>query len=95
MQLDPQAQSSARPEGDGFFSVGVVGNYADSDETRFLLTPEASGLICSSGIRLVMEADAGIDISFTNEAYAGFGVEIGTREQALKCDIVLDRKSVV
>ena len=89
MQLDPQAQSSARPEGDGFFSVGVVGNYADSDETRFLLTPEASGLICSSGIRLVMEADAGIDISFTNEAYAGFGVEIGTREQALKCDIVL------
>ena len=89
--MDPEPQAAAQCQEDSRrqISVGMVANYRDSGETRFLLTPEASGLIVSSGIRLMMESDAGIDISFSNEAYAGFGVGIVSREEALKCDIVL------
>ena len=73
----------------GKITVGLLANYADSDETRFLLTPEACGLICSSGFRIVMEPDAGIDVSFPNEAYTDAGVEIADRDVALKADVVL------
>ena len=44
----------------------MVGNYADSDETRLLLTPEACGMLTSSGIQVSMEAGAGVDISFSD-----------------------------
>lgn len=69
--------------------IGVLSNYADTDETRFLLTPEACGMLTSGGIRISMEAGAGIDISFKDETYAEYGVKIVTREEALKCNIVL------
>lgn len=69
--------------------IGLLGNYADTDETRFLLTPEACGMLTSGGIRISMESGAGVDISFKDETYAEYGVKIVSREEALKCGIVL------
>ena len=71
------------------FSLGLVGNYSDTDETRFLLTPEGSGLLTSSGIKVLMEKGAATDISFPDSSYRDFGVSIVTRSEALKADIVL------
>lgn len=69
--------------------IGLLGNYQDTDETRFLLTPEACGLLTSAGIKISMEAGAGVDISFSDEKYAEYGVRIVTREEALKCPVVV------
>ncbi len=69
--------------------IGLLANYADSEETRFFLTPEACGVLCSSGLSIVMEAGAGIDISFADEAYADQGVLIADRQEVLKADVVL------
>lgn len=69
--------------------IGLTANYADTDETRFLLTPEACGLLTSAGIRISMEAGAGVDISFSDEKYSEYGVRIVSRDEALKCNTVL------
>lgn len=87
--LEPELKIVAHTEKDGMMSVGLPANYADNEETRFLLTPEACGMFTSAGIRVIMEADAGIDISFSDDAYAEFGVEIVSRDEALKADVVL------
>ena len=73
----------------GRYTIGLVGNYSDSDGTRFLLTPEACGLLTSAGYHIMMESGAAVDISFTDDAYAEFDVKITTREEALQADIVL------
>lgn len=87
--LDPELKVISTIEKEGKFSIGLPANYADNEETRFLLTPEACGLLTSAGFHVVMEADAGIDISFSDDAYAEYGVEIADREKALKGDVVL------
>lgn len=69
--------------------IAMVANYGDTDETRVPLTPEACGLLTSSGFRVMMEQGAGIDISFPDEAYAEYGVKIVTRPEALKAKTVL------
>lgn len=69
--------------------IALLANYADSDETRMLLTPEACGLLTSSGLKVAMEEGAGIDISFSDESYADYGVQITSREEALGASIVL------
>lgn len=69
--------------------IGLVGNYDDTDETRVLLTPEACGLLTSGGHVIAMESGAGIDVSFSDESYAEYGVKIVTRDQALQADLVL------
>ncbi|MCH5239225.1 MAG: hypothetical protein J1F38_03300 [Muribaculaceae bacterium] len=74
---------------DAKFTLGLVGNYSDTDETRFLLTPEGSGLLTSGGIRVLMEKGAATDISFPDSSYREFGVNIVTRSEALKADVVL------
>ncbi|MCH5228675.1 MAG: hypothetical protein J1F12_01605 [Muribaculaceae bacterium] len=74
---------------DASFTLGLVANYADTDETRFLLTPEGSGLLTSSGIKVLMEKGAATDISFPDASYREFGVNIVTRSEALKADVVL------
>ncbi|MDE6271815.1 MAG: hypothetical protein K2M31_02270 [Muribaculaceae bacterium] len=87
--LDPELRVITEIEGDGKFTIGLPANYADDEETRFLLTPEACGLITSAGLKIKMEADAGIDVSFSDEAYAEYGVQITDRESVLKADLVL------
>ena len=88
-ELDPQPQAAIKEEAPKSLTIGLVGNYADTDETRFLLTPEGSGLLTSSNIRLLMEKGAATDISFPDSSYREFGVEIVTREEALQADVVL------
>lgn len=87
--LDPELKVISDIENKGGFTIGLPANYADDEETRFLLTPEACGMITSAGLKIKMEPDAGIDISFTDEAYAEFGVEIADRDSVLASDIVL------
>lgn len=89
MGFDPEPDQILVDEMGGGFVIGILGNNPDNDETRFLLTPEACGMLTSSGIKIRMEAGAAVDISFKDEQYAEFGVEIVTREQALLSDVVL------
>lgn len=71
------------------YNVGLLANYPDSEETRFFLTPEACGVLISAGLSISMEAGAGVDISFDDDAYASQGVAIVDREKALACSVVL------
>ena len=87
--LEPELKLITEFDHHGALSVGVVANYADDEETRFLLTPEACGLLTSAGITLLVEEGAGIDISFSDEAYAEFGAKISSRDEALKANVVL------
>ena len=84
-QLDPVETDTIEAS----LTLGLVANYSDTDETRFLLTPEGSGLLTSSGIRVLMEKGAATDISFPDSSYREFGVNIVTRNEALKADVVL------
>lgn len=88
-ELETQAEVEVLERPTQGIHVGLLGNYPDTDETRFLLTPEACGMLTSGGIRISMEAGAGVDISFKDETYAEYGVKIVTREEALKCPIVV------
>lgn len=87
--LDPEPQTATVDNLGGLFKIGLAANYADTDETRFLLTPEACGMLTSSGLHISMESEAGVDISFSDDDYAKFGVEIVDRDSMLKSDIVL------
>lgn len=87
--LEPELKLITEFDHQGALTVGLVANYADDEETRFLLTPEACGLLTSAGITLNVEEGAGVDISFSDEAYAEFGAKICSREEALKSNVVL------
>ncbi|MDE6297830.1 MAG: hypothetical protein K2L89_08280 [Muribaculaceae bacterium] len=89
MTLDPQEMVETIERVEAGLKIGMVGNYPDTDETRMLLTPEACGMLTSSGIKVCMEAGAGVDISFSDATYAEYGVEIVTRDEALRSPLVL------
>lgn len=89
MQLDPQPALQEEKEGRKSLYIGLAANYPDSEETRFLLTPEACGLLTSASMSVCMEAGAGIDIDFSDEKYAEYGVKITDRKTALEQDVVL------
>ena len=40
--LETQLKEVIEKTGKNSLSIGLVGNYSDTDETRFLLTPEGS-----------------------------------------------------
>ena len=88
-ELHPQPEQIVKEGKPASLTIGLTANYADTDETRFLLTPEGCGLLTSANIRILMEKGAATDISFPDSAYKEFGVEIVTREEALKADVVL------
>lgn len=87
--LEPELKVITPDTTGGNHTVGLPANYADNEETRFLLTPEACGLLTSAGLIVLMEGDAGIDVSFSDEAYTEYGVKIAPREEVLKSDVVL------
>lgn len=87
--LQPELQPLMTTDGDMSNKIGLLGNYSDSEENRFLLTPEACGVLHSAGYKIYMEQGAAVDISFTDENYADYDVKIVTRDEALHCDIVL------
>lgn len=74
--------------------IGLVANPDDSEETRFMLTPEACGMLIASGNEISMEAGAGIDINFSDDAYAAYGVKIVDRTKALAMPIVLTYRPI-
>lgn len=89
LELEPLLmQANLLSDGEGI-DIAMLGNYPDSEETRMLLTPEACGLLTSSGLKVVMENGAGIDISFSDDTYAEYGVRIVSREEALAASLVL------
>lgn len=89
MQLEPEAQFEEVINANSRLHIGLLGNYPDTEETRILLTPEACGLLTSAGMSVCMEEGAGIDIDFSDEKYAEYGVKITDRKTALEQDIVL------
>ena len=89
MQLEPQPQLEENIGARSRLHIGLAGNYPESEETRFLLTPEACGLLTSGGISVCMEEGAGVDIDFSDEKYAEYGVRITTRQTALEQPVVL------
>lgn len=89
IDIEPMLMHQALTSDSRGHDIAMLANYGDTDETRMLLTPEACGLLTSSGLRVAMEAGAGIDISFPDEAYADYGVVIVDRATALKADVVL------
>lgn len=70
-------------------TIGLCANYSDTDETRFLLTPEVCGMLVAGGYVIKMESGAGSTINYSDGHYAEFGVAITDRTEALKCDYVL------
>ena len=89
LQLEPELQLEEDLLSGQRLQIGLLGNYPESEETRFLLTPEACGLLTSAGMTICMEEGAGLDIDFTDENYAEYGVKITSRQTALEQDIVL------
>lgn len=89
MVLDPQELVETVESVESGMRIAMVGNYPDTDETRMLLTPEACGMLTSAGINVAMESGAGVDISFSDETYAEYGVKIVTRDEALRAPLVL------
>ncbi len=87
--LEPKLQEKVNTEDAPHGCIGLVGNYHESDETRLLLTPETCGLLISSGWHITMESDAAVSISYPDEAYAKYGVEIADRDTTLRNDIIL------
>ena len=88
MQLEPSPELQEELSGRTRLHIGIVANYPDSEETRFLLTPEACGLLTSGGLSVCMEEGAGVDIDFPDEKYAEYGVKITDRKTALHQEIV-------
>lgn len=89
LDIEPLLMPENLTTGSDSFDVSMLANYGDTDETRVLLTPEACGLLTSSGLKVAVEKGAGIDISFGDEAYSDYGAVIVDRDRALTADIVL------
>lgn len=89
VQLEACPQLQDVPTGHHRLHIGIVANYPDSEETRFLLTPEACGLLTSAEMNVCMEEGAGVDINFSDDKYAEYGVTITDRATALGQEIVI------
>lgn len=89
LKLEPLLMHANMLNSGESIDIAMLANYADTDETRMLLTPEACGLLTSSGLKVAMEEGAGIDISFSDTAYEEYGVKIVSREEALGASMVI------
>ncbi len=70
------------------FSIGLP-KCDNPSERRFPLTPEAAGQLIERGFRVKMQEGAAECIHYTDNQYMRAGVSVGTREEALGCDIVI------
>lgn len=96
-QQSPETQTELVIESgfEGGLTIGLLGNYDDSDETRILLTPEACGILTDAGNKVIIESGVGIDINFSDEDYTRHGAEVATRNEVLKLPIVLSFRPVL
>lgn len=86
--LKPQEKLKAPIDNHSVITIGLPANYKNTDETRFLLTPEACAIITNMGYKVRMEDKAAINIHYKNADYTANGVEILPRSEVLKSDIV-------
>lgn len=86
---EPQLKRLTPTDDERAIKVGIPSNYDDTDETRLLLTPEACGLLVARGYRVMLQAGAGIDISYSDDEYANNGVVIADRDTVLDADVVI------
>lgn len=87
--MEPQLKEVETENDKNSICLSLLANYADTEETRLFLTPEAVGMLTSSGMRVMVEEGAGIDISFSDDTYAEYGATIVDRSTALNNNIVL------
>ncbi len=58
LELEPLLMHANMLGGGDGIDIAMLANYPDTDETRMLLTPEACGLLTSSGLKVAMEEGA-------------------------------------
>ncbi len=74
-------------------TVGVP-REATAGEPRVALAPDTVKRLAKSGIEAVVEAGAGAGAFFADAAFEGAGARIGTRAEALACDVVATVKGL-
>lgn len=84
----PQEQAQETCTAYRGFTIGLPACDAPF-ERRFPLTPEAAGQLIERGFRIKMQEDAAQCINYGDTSYMRVGVEVGTREEALRSDIVI------
>lgn len=84
----PQEQPQETCTAHRGFTIGLPACDYPS-ERRFPLTPEAAGRLIERGFRVKMQENAAACINYGDNSYMRAGVEITTREEALRCDIVI------
>lgn len=70
------------------FSIGLP-KCKNAGERRFPITPEAAAMLMERGFIVKMENGAADSIHYTDNQYARCGVELSSRDEALRCDIVI------
>ena len=93
-ELTPQPAPAPTAERRRSMALGILNNYPDTEETRLFLTPEACGILVNQGIDIRMEAGAGIDINYSDAAYADNGVQVLPRTEVLGCDVLLSVRTL-
>ena len=83
-QVQPQETLTDRRS----LTIGLPACQSPS-ERRFPLTPGAAAELIERGFRIRMESGAPAAINYTDNQYMRAGVNVGTREEALACDIVI------
>ena len=69
-------------------TIGIPKENNDK-EKRLALTPEAVDMIVEAGHRVVLEAEAGLGINYSDARYSESGAEITkNKETVFKCDII-------
>ena len=70
------------------FTIGLPTCDSPS-ERRFPLTPEAAARLIERGFRVKMQENAAACINYTDKQYLRAGVSVASREESLRCDIVI------
>ena len=59
-------------------------------EKRLAITPETTALLVEAGYRVIVEADAGLTINYSDRYYADSGAQIvGSKAEVFQADIIL------
>ncbi len=81
-------QPAATATGRRSVSVGVPASVSPA-ERRYPLTPEGAALLIERGYAVKIETGAAACINYTDMQYTRAGAQIVSRDEALRCDIVL------
>ncbi len=88
MIIETQLQEISTTTARRSLTIGLPAD-ATGSEKRFPLTPEGAQILVLDGYRVVVEESAARSIHYSDAAYARYGAEVGSRVEALGCDIVI------